>query len=415
MEESNNLISEISERFKLLQRESSYNSDFDLSVYEDFSKKIKNKQFIHTNVFELINTFSGCQNCHQSFQIDTYGKGCLHECIYCFAKNYGEQKNEWNNPLPLPMDITEVWHAFYTVFETSNGHEFRDVLSKKIPIRLGANSDCFMSIDRKFGVTKELLKILNHYDYPYLIVTRADIIAQPEYVSLLNKDLAAIHISIPSLNEELTKKIEPFAPSPKKRLNTIKTLVDEGFWVTARVNPLIPCYPDGHYILGIEGDAPQFFSYELIHEICSHGAQTILVGMITMPKNVMLKMSAALNFDLSKLMNSSSNGERFFYDFNEVEKYYEKIKEICHSNSVDFTTCYLGSGEPAYFRFKHLWDNQEDCCNAKNKVLKHKSDSRDIRVEERSTYIGDGVIQSAITKFCLKLMKIIFKGLDGKK
>ncbi len=368
-------------------------------------------------MFELINTFSGCQNCHQAFQIDTYGKGCLHDCIYCFAKNYGEQKNEWNNPLQIPLDITEVWSAFYTVFETQDEHEFRDILSQKIPLRLGANSDCFMSMDRKYGVTKELLRILNHYDYPYLIVTRSELVSSPEYMSLLRKDLVAVHISIPSLDEKLTKRIEPFAPSPLKRLSTIKTLVDNDFWVTARVNPLIPCFPDGHYLKGVEGEAPKFFSYELIHEVCEAGAQTILVGMITMPKNVMMKMSTALEFDLSKLMRSSSNGDRFFYDSNEVEKYYERIKDICHTYKVDFTTCYLGSGEPAYYRFKHLWDNQEDCCNAKNRVKKHKKDSLDVRLEERTNYIGNsgGAFNKIIVGLCLKLMKFIFKGLDEKK
>jgi DNA repair photolyase len=416
MDNPQEILLDISNRFSHLKKNSNYSTEFDISIYETLYKRLINKSgsFVHQNVFELINTYTGCQQCHQAFQIDTYGKGCTHDCIYCFAKNYAEQKNEWNNPMPIPMDISEVWEAFYKTFETNEEHAWREILIKKTPIRLGANSDCFMSMDRKFGITKEFLKILNHYNYPYLIVTRSDLIAKQEYLSLLNKDLAAIHISIPSLNEELTKKIEPHAPSPKKRLETIRTLTQSGFWVTARVNPLIPCHPDGYFTKGVGGDAPNFFNFDLISEIGKAGAQSLLAGVITMPKNVIDKMSQALSFDLSKLTSNKSG--KFQYTGLEVQEYYKKIKSICSEYNVQFTTCYLGSGEPAYSQFKHLWDNQEDCCNAKNRVKAHKIDSREISLGERSDYISEdqGYIQSLITKACIKLMGYIFKGLNGK-
>ncbi len=412
------LLLTIEKKFENLKKTSSYKSTFDILTYRKVAKKLngKNVKIIHQEVFELINTFAGCQRCHQAFQIDTYGQGCTHDCIYCFAKNYAEQKNEWNNPLPIPMDITEVWEAFYKTFETSDEHPWKDILKKKIPLRLGANSDCFMSMDRHFGITKELLKILNHYDYPYLIVTRSDLIATDDYIKLLNPNLAAIHISIPSLNEELTKKIEPYAPSPQKRLSTIRKLKENGFWVTARVNPLIPCFPDGHFTKGVTGDAPSFFSFELIEEIGKAGAQSLLAGVITMPKNVMEKMSTALSFDLKTLMDEKSSNEKFQYDWTEIQSYYEKIKEICTKYEIQFTSCYLGSGEPAYFRFKHLWDNQDDCCNAKNRVEAHKIDSHSIEAQQRSEYLtkDGGLVKKIITDMCIKIMKIIFRGLNEK-
>jgi len=418
MKIENDILHSISERFEFLSQNSSYKSNFDISIYEKTKKRLENKSkiFIHQNVFELINTYAGCQQCHQAFQIDTYGKGCTHDCIYCFAKNHAEMTNEWNNPMPLPMDITEVWEAFYKTFDSPQEHPWLEVLSKKIPLRLGANSDCFMPMDRHYGITKELLKILNHYDYPYLIVTRSDLIATDEYIELLNPNLAAIHISIPSLNEELTKKIEPFAPSPSKRLSTIEKLTQKGFWVTARVNPLIPCYPDGYFTEGRTGDAPQFFSFDLIDEIAKAGAQSILSGVITMPKNVMEQMSRALNFDLSKLMKEIGSSDKFHYNFNEVQKYYEEIKNRCQKYNVQFTTCYLGSGEPAYYRFQHLWDNKSDCCNAKNRVQAHKVDSHDIAMEKRSNYLSQdmGFFQKHIMAVCMKLMKFILKGLKDK-
>jgi DNA repair photolyase len=108
-------------------------------------------------------------------------------------------------------------------------------------------SDSFMWIDRKYKVTQELLKILRHYKYPYIVFTRSDLIATDEYMSLMDQNLVSVQFSMCGGNEALTRKIEPGAPGVQRRLEALKVLSENGFWTTVRVNPLFPIYPDGYF------------------------------------------------------------------------------------------------------------------------------------------------------------------------
>jgi len=124
-----------------------------------------------------------CAQCFHRFEIDTYGRGCVHNCAYCYAKSYLSIRRFWNEPMPFPIDIAAVRKIFATVFETSRSNKFRDILEKRVPLRIGSMSDAFMWMDKKYRVTLELLKILRFYDYPYIIFTRSDLVADDEYTA----------------------------------------------------------------------------------------------------------------------------------------------------------------------------------------------------------------------------------------
>jgi DNA repair photolyase len=158
-----------------------------------------------------------CAKCFHRFEIDTYGRGCIHNCAYCYAKSYLSIRRYWNVPIPFPIDIAAIRKIFATVFETSKRHKLRAILERRVPLRLGSMSDAFMWMDKTYRVTLELLKILKFYRYPYLIFTRSDLVADDEYVGVMDPQLASVQMSISSLNRELTRQIEPGAPAPSKR------------------------------------------------------------------------------------------------------------------------------------------------------------------------------------------------------
>ena len=108
-------------------------------------------------------------------------------------------------------------------------------------------SDSFMFMDKKYGVTKEFLRILSHYKYPYVIFTRSDLISHDDYLELIDKRFAAIQISISSTNDELNKRIEPGAPSAQRRMRALERINKHGFWTTVRMNPFFPIRPDGYF------------------------------------------------------------------------------------------------------------------------------------------------------------------------
>ena len=98
---------------------SKFPCDFDYSIYRALELRFKNKP-IHGGVvkkspMKLVNSHASCQQCLYAFEIDSYGRGCVHNCLYCYAKAQLTVHGMWNNPIPIPIDINEVRRIFYTV------------------------------------------------------------------------------------------------------------------------------------------------------------------------------------------------------------------------------------------------------------------------------------------------------------
>jgi DNA repair photolyase len=290
----------------------------------------------------------------------------------------------------MPIDITDVWNTFYTVFETDRRSKWRNILEKRIPIRIGSMSDSFMFMDKKYKVTQELLKLLNFYNYPYIIFTRSDLIAHDEYLSLLNEDLCSIQMSIASTNDKMNKLIEPGTPSSKRRLKALEKLQRGGFWTTVRLNPFFPIFPDGYFTnpsFDRSGNVQKFdfSSFEMIDEIASYGVPSILAGFVRLSPFAMNQIEKVVGVNLRSFFIEENRRGKRDYQFSdqEIRAYYERIHAKCKQNSIQFTTCYIGNGENHFWKDQDLWDNKKDCCNAKNRIKEFKTSSREINWYER--------------------------------
>lgn len=373
----------MNQRLVFLKDQSKYPTQFEVSQYEVYFEKLahaKSQNFLLKDPFHNIHESAGCLNCYQAFQLDTFGEGCLHNCFYCFAKHTLEAEAKWNVPLPLPCDITELWEIFYTVFETSKVSPWRETLEKRTSLRIGGFSDSFMKIERDLGVTKEFLKILNYYQYPYFIVTKSPLVAQDDYLKLLSPELSAVHISLPSISEEALKRIEPQAPSANDRLQTIEKLAQNNIWTTVRINPLFPCYKDGHFSKnsGSTTDTPELeiFSFQMLDELAKRGVKSIISGFVSIEEDQFPLRNLPLLRELKELTFNSSNN--FKFSEKEVSCYYQEISKKCHSLGMRHNTCYLGEHEFSFFRYQKFCDNKKDCCDVIGNVPSHKVDSKQV-------------------------------------
>jgi len=399
----------IIERANGLQLKSSYSSSFDFETYKRLEQRFGLNQprggITFNTPIKLVNSHYTCQQCLYAFEVDTYGRGCVHDCVYCYAKAQLTVHGYWNKPFPMPIDLSEMWNIFYTVFETDKRSKWREVLEKRVPLRIGSMSDSFMYMDKKYGVTKEFLKMLDHYKYPYLVFTRSDLVAHDEYIDALNPDLCSIQMSISSTNDKMNKLIEPGAPSAKRRLEALQKLTKEGFWTTVRLNPFFPIYADGYFTNPDfnKSNMPEPFhysSFEMVDEIASYGVQSVLDGMVRLSSIAMNQVEKAVGRDLRQLFSSQEKRESGFAeatkkasrDFHLSEKetraYYERIHAKCLQNGIQFTTCYIGNGENQFWKDQDLWSNKKDCCNAKGRIPQFKTDSRQIKWETRMKHTG---------------------------
>ena len=380
---------------RLLDKKSKYPCDFDYSVYQSLENRFASKPIrggiTFRSPFRLVNSHATCQQCLYSFEIDTYGRGCVHNCTYCYARAELTVHGYWNNPIPVPVDINEVRKVFYSVFETTRPNKYREIMEQRIPLRIGSMSDSFMWNDSKFKVTKELLKILRFYKYPHLIFTRSDLIARDDYAELLDPKLAAVQQSISSINDDLNKKIEPGAPSAKRRLEALQKLAKQGIWTTVRVNPLFPIHPDGYFTdptFDKSGPVPRFdfTSFDIVDAIADHGIPALLTGFGRFSSFAINRIKEASDVDLRGFFRPDivrkSPRDLHFSD-REIRYYYGEIKRRCDDRGVQFTTCYIGNGEQHFWKDRDLWSNRKDCCNVKGRVAAFKTDSRQIPFDER--------------------------------
>lgn len=104
-------------------------------------------------------------------------------------------------------------------------------------------TDCFQPLERKYRVTYEVIKALNAAHISYLIVTKSDIIADDEYINILDKDLAHIQITVTTTDDKLSQTYEK-ATLPSYRIKAIEKLQANGFDVALRLSPFIDEYID---------------------------------------------------------------------------------------------------------------------------------------------------------------------------
>lgn len=170
------------------------------------------------------------EKCYYTTRLDTYGCGCFHDCKYCYAKALLEFRDLWHPEDPSVADIKKIENKIKK-------------LKKGTILRLGGMTDCFQPCELKYRNTYNTIKLLNKYGIGYLIVTKSHLIANDEYLDILDKNLAHIQVTVTTLDDDRSMQYEK-ASVPSKRIEAIKKLQDAGFDVAIRLSPILPEYMD---------------------------------------------------------------------------------------------------------------------------------------------------------------------------
>ena len=178
--------------------------------------------------------------CKYSTRLDTYGKGCAHNCAYCYARSLLAFRGYWDPANPAVADLNKIRQTVWKSLRPG------DV------VRLGGMTDCFQPAERKYGATRRTIQMLNDRRVHYLIVTKSPLIA--EYTDVMDKELAHIQVSITSTYAAISRRIEPGAALPHLRIAAVEALQADGFDVAVRLSPYIPEFVDPEAIKAIKCD-----------------------------------------------------------------------------------------------------------------------------------------------------------------
>ena len=163
-------------------------------------------------------------------------QGCEHGCIYCYARNTHEYYG-FSAGLDFESKIIVKKNAPQVLEQ--------QLLNKNwnvAPIMFSGNTDCYQPQERKFQITRQMLKILAKYKHPAGMITKNSLITRDiDVLQELAKDnLVHVMISITTLNEDLRRQMEPRTASSIKRLKTVEELAKANIPVGIMNAPLIP-------------------------------------------------------------------------------------------------------------------------------------------------------------------------------
>lgn len=176
--------------------------------------------------------------CRYNARLDTYGRGCAHNCNYCYARHLLDFRGNWHPYEPAVASLETLREA---VAELEPGSV----------IKLGGMTDCFQPAEGEHKRTLETIKMLNERGVHYLIVTKSATCVFPEYLEVYDPKLAHFQISVTNTDDYRGARYETASPQ-SERIRAIETLSHRGFDTTLRLSPYIPEYVDAHRILNVD-------------------------------------------------------------------------------------------------------------------------------------------------------------------
>ena len=156
---------------------------------------------------------------HFDLSINPY-RGCEHGCIYCFARPTHSYLN-LSPGLDFETRIIAKVNAAERVRETfaRRGYRRSSSTSAPRPTPISRSS-------ASCGITRSVIEVLAECRHPFSLVTKSsgverdlDLIAP-----MAAERLAAVYVSVTSLDPALARILEPRAAAPHRRLQTIETL-----------------------------------------------------------------------------------------------------------------------------------------------------------------------------------------------
>lgn len=167
-------------------------------------------------------------------------RGCEHGCAYCYARPSHAYLN-----LSPGLDF-ETKLIARPGMAAVLAQELRAKAYRPEAIAIGTNTDPYQPVEAEHRLMRELLEVLSAFRHPVAITTKGTLIERD--LDLLGPmgqaGLARVGISMTTLDAGLSRRLEPRAPAPARRLAMIRRLAEAGVPVRVMVAPVIPGLTD---------------------------------------------------------------------------------------------------------------------------------------------------------------------------
>jgi DNA repair photolyase len=254
-------------------------------------------------------------------------RGCAHGCAYCYARPSHEYwgfgaGTDFERKLMVKHRAPELLRAVFDKPTWTGAH-----------LVFSGNTDCYQPIERQFELTRRCLQVCSEYQNPVQLITKSALIERDIDVlaELHQKAFAGVAVSIPFWKPEVARAMEPYAPSPQRRVEVIRKLTTAGIPVAVFVSPLIPGLSDSDVI-------------PILEAARAAGARSAMSTMVRLPgavKDVFIERVQAAFPDraakiisrIREMRNGDLNGSEFFSRHRGSGTYIETVQQVFAATS----------------------------------------------------------------------------------
>lgn len=163
-------------------------------------------------------------------------RGCTHACHYCYARRYHAQ---------FEMSAGDDFASVILV-KTNFARVLDRELSRPTWAReqtaLGTATDPYQPVEGEYKLTRATLERLSFARTPIGLVTKGPMVVRDiDVLQEVSKQAdCSVYLSVPSVDEEAWRRLEPGTAHPLQRLKAVKKLAEAGIKARVLMAPLLP-------------------------------------------------------------------------------------------------------------------------------------------------------------------------------
>ncbi len=163
-------------------------------------------------------------------------RGCLHGCAYCYARP-SHQYLDFGAGSDFERKIVVKPEAPALLRAAFDRPKWRGEL-----VMFSGVTDCYQPLEATYRLTRGCLEVCAEYRNPAAVITKSPLVVRDIDVLQRLRDVArvSVSISIPFWDEAHARAIEPWVPSPARRMRAVEALASAGIDVGVNVAPVIP-------------------------------------------------------------------------------------------------------------------------------------------------------------------------------
>ncbi|MFY3384519.1 PA0069 family radical SAM protein [Paracidovorax sp. MALMAid1276] len=168
-------------------------------------------------------------------------RGCEHGCIYCYAR----PTHSYLSFSP-GLDFETQIIAKHNIASVLRAELCAPRYAPRL-LNIGSATDCYQPVERELKLTRSVIEVMRDARHPFSLITKSSGVERDLdlLAPLAAQRLAAVYVTITTLDAQLARRMEPRAAAPHRRLRTIRALADAGVPVGVSVAPQIPFITEG--------------------------------------------------------------------------------------------------------------------------------------------------------------------------